>query len=483
MINLQRLWATKSFEALRQEAQANVGLKRSLGALDLVTLGIGAIMGTGIFVITGQAAALHAGPAVVVSFVIAGMAAALAALCYSEMASMIPVAGSAYTYAYAALGELCAFVIGWNLVLSYAVSAALVSVGWSGYFVALLDHAFGLKLPWQLCNSPLAYNTARHSFEATGALINVPAIVITAALSILLVFGVRESARLNAIVVVIKLAVVLIFVGVAGCYIDPNNWQPFVPKNTGVFGEFGYSGIFQAATMVFVSYIGFDAVSVAAQESKKPQRDVPIGILVSLTVCTALYVAVAAVLTGVVSYTKLSVPYPIAVGIEVTQIHWLSTLVDIGALSGLSSVILVMLLAQPRIAMAMARDGLLPGIVARIHPRYGTPYLTTLGSGFLVAVAGGLLSVDILGELVSVGTLFAFALVSFGVMVLRRRKPQLTRPFKVPGGPYLVPGLSVGVCVSLMYTATLQGVLMLLAWLALGLAYYAGVVFRRPEAP
>lgn len=467
-----RIFVRKSVEALRADAEAGGGLKRSLGAFDLTLLGIGAIMGTGIFVITGRAAAANAGPAVVFSFLIAGVAAALAALCYSEMAAMIPVSGSAYTYAYATMGELVAFILGWTLMLAYCVAVALVSVGWSGYVVSFVEQISGYKIPWEWCNAPIAWSETAGAMVRTGAMVNLPSVLVVGLIALVLVRGMRESARLNAAIVFIKVTVVLTFLVSAGMFVNPSNWHPLMPANEGVFGHFGVSGVLQAATMVFVSYIGFDAVSVAAQETREPQRALPIGILSSLAVCTLLYMAVSLVLTGVVSYTELSVPHPIAVGISVTGIPWLSTLVEIGAIAGLSSVMLVMLMAQPRIMMAMSHDGLLPSALGRVHKRFGTPAFTTLLGGAVCAAVGGTFSVDVLSEFVSIGTLFAFTLVSLGVMLLRLRQPELKRPFRVPGGPYLVPLASAAVSGMLLYTATAPALVRLGAWIALGLVFY-----------
>jgi APA family basic amino acid/polyamine antiporter len=428
------LFATKSIDRLREESAAEHGLKRSLTALDLVMLGIGAIIGTGIFVLTGRAAAANAGPGVALSFTVAGVASAFAGLCYAEMASMIPIAGSAYTYSYATMGELVAWIIGWDLILEYLVGAATVSVGWSGYVVAFVRDML--------------------------------------AVTALLVRGVKESARFNTAIVFVKVTVVLLFIAFAARFVRPAHWHPFVPPNEGPFGRFGLSGVLQGATMVFFAYIGFDAVSTAAQETRNPQRDMPIGILGSLAVCTVLYIAVSLILTGVVSYTKLSVPHPIALGVEATGQRWLETAIEVGAIAGLSSVMLVMLLGQPRIFFAMAHDGLLPRAAAKVHPRYGTPYITTILTGLVCAVAGGLLPIDILGELTSIGTLFAFVLVSIGVMILRVRRPNLPRAFKAPGGPYLVPVLGALTSGLLMYTATTATILRLFGWMALGLVIY-----------
>ena len=467
------LFAIKDVDVLRAEAQASHGLKRTLGALDLTMLGIGAIIGTGIFVLTGRAAAANAGPAVALSFIIASIASAFAGLCYAEMASMIPVAGSAYTYSYATMGELVAWIIGWDLILEYLVGAATVSVGWSGYVVAFIHDTFGVNLPEAWVNAPVKWDEVHQTFVATGAVINIPAMIVTLFVTTILVFGIKESARFNSVIVCIKVTVVLLFITFASRFIHPENWHPFIPPNQGTFGKFGISGVFQGATMVFFAYIGFDAVSTAAQECKNPQKDLPIGILGSLAICTVLYIAVSTILTGVVPYTQLSVPHPMAVGIEATGIGWLTKAVEIGAIAGLSSVMLVMLLGQPRIFYSMAHDGLFPAIAARIHPKYGTPHITTIITGVVCAIAGGLLPIDILGELTSIGTLFAFVLVSLGVMILRLKRPDLPRSFKVPGGPYIVPicgALSSGL---LMYTATTATIVRLFGWMALGLIFYA----------
>ncbi len=466
------LFATKSVDQLRSDAEHAHGLKRSLSALDLTMLGIGAIIGTGIFVLTGSAAAKNAGPAVALSFVAAGLASCFAGLCYAEMASMIPIAGSAYTYAYATMGELVAWIIGWDLILEYLVGAATVSVGWSGYVVAFVNHLFGVTLPAEWTSAPIKWVEATQSFVSTGAIINLPAMLVTLAVTAILVVGIKESARLNSIIVFLKVIVVLTFIAAAFKYVRRENWEPFIPDNQGTFGKFGMSGILQGATTVFFAYIGFDAVSTAAQEAKNPKRDLPIGILASLGICTVLYIAVSLILTGVVPYTQLNVAHPISVGIAATGIGWLTTFVEIGAIAGLSSVMLVMLLGQPRIFYSMASDGLFPQVAARIHPRFGTPHITTIATGLACAVAGGMLPIDILGELTSIGTLFAFVLVSIGVMILRLKRPDIPRAFKVPGGPYLVPILGALSSAGLMYTATTHTILRLFVWMALGIVIY-----------
>jgi len=476
------LFATKSVDDLRAHAEEDHGLKRSLTALDLILLGIGAIIGTGIFVLTGRAAAANAGPAVALSFIVAGIASAFAGLCYAEMASMIPVSGSAYTYSYATMGELVAWIIGWDLILEYLVAAAAVSVGWSGYVGAFVQHVFGVPLPTAWTSAPVVWKEGAHpnaawwqmsgDFQATGSVINLPAVLIVLAMTAILVIGIRESARFNAVIVMLKVTVVLLFIAFAAPFVQPANWHPFIPENTGTFGHFGISGVLQGATMVFFAYIGFDAVSTAAQETKNPQRDLPIGILVSLGVCTVLYILVSLILTGVVPYTELSVPHPIAVGIKATGIGWMETVVEVGAIAGLTSVMLVMLMGQPRIFFSMAVDGLFPKVATKIHPRFGTPYVTTIITGLVCALAGGLLPIDILAELTSIGTLFAFVLVSLGVMILRLKRPDIPRAFRVPGGPYWVPlcgALSSGL---LMYTATTHTIIRLVVWLFLGLIFY-----------
>jgi APA family basic amino acid/polyamine antiporter len=503
---MMSLFATKSIEQLKVDAAASGehSLKRVLGPVNLITLGIGAIIGAGIFVLTGAAAAQYAGPAIVLSFCFAGVACAFAGLCYSEFASMIPIAGSAYTYGYATLGEFIAWIIGWDLILEYSMGAATVAVGWSGYVVSIL-HDMGITVPPALMSAP---GTALVQVPASGkwemlqnvsdlvaksgpaaagltsaaeiallphatAIFNLPALIIVLIVTWILVVGIRESANVNSVIVIVKLAVVLIFIIAGIGYVKSVNWHPFIPPNTGEFGQYGFSGIVRGAGVVFFAYIGFDAVSTAAQEAKNPQRDLPLGILGSLVICTILYIAVALVLTGVVPYTALNVPDPIAVGVSAIGLPWLAVLVKAGAIAGLTSVILVMLLAQPRIFFTMANDGLLPPWAAKVHPKYRTPYITTIVTGIIVGIVAGLIPISILGELVSIGTLLAFVIVCAGVLVLRKTRPELPRPFRTPFSP-VVPVLGILSCGYLMYGLPLDTWLRLIIWMAIGLLIYFG---------
>ena len=472
----KRLFATKPIGELHEADSLNE-LHRTLDARALVLLGIGAIIGTGIFVLTGTAAANHAGPALVVSFVIAGIGCAFAGLCYAEFASMIPVSGSAYSYSYATLGESVAWFIGWNLILEYLFASATVAVGWSGYVVSLVEQ-LGILLPDALTNAPFTKGAGHFEIVRTGALLNLPAVLVVAAITALCYVGIHQSARFNALVVAIKVVVILLFIGFGMWVVDGANWQPFVPDNTGQFGRFGVSGILQAAGIIFFAYIGFDAVSTAAQEAKNPQRDMPIGILASLAICTVLYVAVSAVLTGMVHYSQLDTAAPVALALDRhPELSWLAGWIKLGAIAGMTSVMLVMTLGQPRIFYAMSRDGLLPPLFRRVHPKHKTPHIGTLITGSVAALIAGLFPVTILGELVSIGTLLAFATVCIGVLVLRYTRPDIHRPFRVPV-PWFVCVAGALICAGMMASLPTDTWVRLLVWTAAGMAIYVLYGFR-----
>jgi len=466
-------------------------LKRSLGAVNLITLGIGAIIGAGIFVLTGTAAAENAGPAVSLSFVLAGITCAFAGLCYAEFASIIPIAGSAYTYGYATLGEFVAWIIGWDLCLEYGFGAATVAAGWSGYLASLLAqfHIYippqftatpGTKLvffqnEWMPLTSLPAGMDASHLQQATG-LFNLVALLAILAVTTILVIGIKESANLNSVIVFVKLGVVGIFIVVGGWFLIQHpslaamNWHPFIPASTGS-GHFGINGIAVGAASVFFAYIGFDAVSTAAQEARNPQKDMPIGILGSLVVCTILYIIVSTILTGLVKYTNLDVAAPVAIGIKATGVGWGELLVNIGAVFGLGTVMLVMLLGQSRVFFSMSKDGLLPKWASDIHPRFRTPWISTILVGAIVAVMPAFMNIQQLSKLVNIGTLLAFTIVSAGVWVLRVREPNLPRPFKTPFVP-LVPILGIGSALFLMTRLPLITWKVMIGWLLFGLVIY-----------
>jgi len=496
-----RLLVTKPLDVLLHESQetGEHSLKRVLGPVNLITLGIGAIIGAGIFVLTGAAAANYAGPAIMLSFVLAGIACVFAGLCYAEFASLIPIAGSAYTYGYATLGELFAWIIGWDLILEYAFGAATVSSGWSGYFLSFMND-IGVHIPpaltaapgtmlvqmpngnWEhlsrMMNTITAMGLNPDSLPQMAASFNLVAFLAILAVTTILVIGIKESANFNSTIVIVKVGIVLVFIAIAGWYVIQNpektislNWKNFIPDNTGEWGHFGWSGIARAASVIFFAYIGFDAVSTAAQEARNPQKDMPIGIMGSLVICTVLYIVVSGLATAVVPYTSLNVAEPIAVAIDATGVKWGSYLVKVGAIFGLGTVMLVMLLGQSRVFYSMSRDGLLPQWAGKVHPKFRTPYISTIIVGVCVAFFGALLPINVLGELVSIGTLLAFIIVSAGVWILRKRRPDLNRPFKTPWVPF-TPIMGIVVSGLLMLSLPLDTWLRLVIWLVIGLTTY-----------
>ncbi len=466
----QGLMTRKSVEDIVKSGEADGHkLSKTLGPFSITAMGIGAIIGAGIFVLTGTAAARYAGPSIMLSFVLGGIVCGFVGLCYSELAAMLPVSGSSYTYTYVTLGELFAWMIGWDLVLEYAMGAATVAVGWSGYAASILRNV-GIVIPPTFAAAPGTEVTLADGSTAT-AIVNLPAAFIIAAITALLVLGTKESARLNNVMVAIKLTVVVAFIAVGAFFVNPANWHPFIPASTGEYGHYGLSGILRGSAVVFFAFIGFDAVSTAAQEAEAPQRDMPIGILGSLVICTLLYVAVAAVLTGLVPYGELNVADPIAKGVDVIGLTWFSILVKIGALTGLTTVILVLLYGQSRIFMTMAQDGLLPRLFAHLHPTLNTPYRSQILIGVLVAAVAALVPINILGEMVSIGTLFAFVLVCGAVIYLRRSAARTYRPFRVPGVP-VVPICGILFCLLLMSGLPLFTWARLFIWMAVGMAIY-----------
>jgi basic amino acid/polyamine antiporter, APA family len=469
------LFRRKSVTDLQAEAESDHSLKRALGALNLTMLGIGAIIGTGIFVLTGTVAAQNAGPAVVLSFVLAGVASVFAALCYSEFASLVPMAGSAYTYGYATLGELIAWIIGWDLILEYALGAVTVAIGWSGYVVSFLKD-IGITVPPALSAARGTLVTLADGSTVT-AIFNLPAVLIIAIVTTLLVVGIKESANVNNVIVFVKVAVVLVFIVGAFHAINPANWHPFMPPSTGTRGEFGWTGVMTGAGIVFFAYIGFDAVSTAAQEAKNPQKDMPVGIIGSLLICTVLYIMVSAIATGVMPYKELNVPDPIAVVADRAGLGWISSLIKLGAIAGLSSVILVMLLGQSRVFWTMSKDGLLPKFVSQIHPKFRTPWITSIITGIAVAFVSSLLTVREAGSLVSIGTLLAFVIVSIGILVLRVREPDLPRTFKTPWVWFVAP-MGVISAVYLMASLPWRTWERLIIWFVVGMVLYFGYGVR-----
>ncbi|MCK9207811.1 MAG: amino acid permease [Salinivirgaceae bacterium] len=460
---------SSQIDRLIKQSEDN-SLNRTLGPVNITLLGIGAVIGAGIFVLTGTAAANYAGPGIVISFIISGIACGFAALCYAEFASMLPVAGSAYTYAYATMGKTVAWIIGWDLILEYLFSASAVAVGWSGYMVSFLND-FGIHIPRAFCSAPFIQSA--DGIVRSGAFFDIPAMLIVGLLTAILYVGIKESTRFNNLIVYVKVGVVLLFVFVGYKYINLANWTPFIPENTGKFGEFGWSGILRGAGVIFFAYIGFDAVSTVAQEAKNPKRDMPIGIILSLAVCTILYIAVALVLTGIIDYRLLNVADPIAVGINSigSQLMWLRPIIKIGALAGLSSVILVMLLGQPRIFYSMSKDGFLPPVFSKIHPRFKTPHINTIITGVVTLIIAGLLPIGILGELVSIGTLLAFAIVCGGILVMRHTHPELPRGFRTPWVPF-VPIMGVLTSLAQMVALPFDTWMRLVIWMAIGMVIY-----------
>jgi APA family basic amino acid/polyamine antiporter len=465
-----KLWATMPMDQIAAESRDSK-LKRSLGPWHLTMLGIGCTIGTGIFVLTGVQAATHAGPAIVLSFIIAGLGCVFAGLCYAEFAAMVPLAGSAYTYSYATLGEFAAWFIGWDLILEYGVAGSTVAVGWGRYLTKLLEH-FGIPaLPAALTSAPL---DAPDGFRivTTGAIINLPAIFIVAVVTFICYIGIKQSAWVNNIIVIIKVSIVVVIIAAGSFFISTHNWTPFIPPNTGHFGDFGWSGVIRAAAVIFFAYVGFDAVSTAAQEAKNPQRDVSFGLMASLLICTLLYILMSGVLTGLLPYQQLDSAAPVAVALDAhPELRVLSTWVIVGALMGLTSVILVLALGQARIMLAMARDGLLPTSLAAVHPRFRTPHVATIITGVFVMLLAGLFPINILSELVSIGTLLAFTMVCISVLVLRYTRPQLQRPFRVRF-PWIICSLGVLFCVGMMGFLSIGNWIRLLVWALIGVAIY-----------
>ncbi len=482
---MANLFARKPLELLLKEMAGDNRLRRVLGPVQLTSLGVGAIVGTGIFVLTGVAARERAGPAMILSFVVAGFACALAALCYAEFASMAPVAGSAYTYAYATLGELLAWIIGWDLILEYAVTAGAVAHGASHYFQDLIG-IFNLRLPDIITDAPFDYNATLGKFVATGRILDLPAMIIVGAVTVVLVIGIKESASFNAAMVILKVLIVIFVIAVGAFYINTANWQPFAPYGYSGINFFGKTllgqtdkggqplGMLAGAAIIFFAYIGFDSVSTHSEEARRPERDVPIGIIASLLICTVLYMGVGAVLTGMVPYNTIDINAPVSGAFKQVGLTWAQFIISLGALIGITSVVLVTMLSQARILLAMARDGLLPAsFFGDVHPRFRTPWKSTIVTGIFAALLSSLLPLRLLSDLVNIGTLLAFVIVCAAVLIMRRTNPDAPRPFRAPLVP-LVPILGILTCLLLMFSLPAENWLRLAGWLVLGFVIYFG---------
>lgn len=471
------IWSRKTELQLEDASEHGAyQLRRSLGPLQLIALGIGVVIGAGLFSITGMAASNHAGPAIIISFVIAAIGCAFAGLCYSELVSMIPVCGSAYTYAYVAMGELIAWIIGWNLILEYAIGASAVSISWSAYLVSFL-HDFNIHLPPEWTASPWQEVVLADGQRAYGY-INLPALFIVVAASLILMRGMKDSATITSLIVVVKVSIIIVFIAVGINYINPSNYVPFIPENTGEFGEFGWSGILRAAGIVFFSYIGFEAISTASQEAVNPQRTIPIGIMGTLAISTVLYILFATVMLGLANYKELDVAAPVAVAIGKTPYWWLNWLVKLAIIAGFSSVIIVLLLGQSRIFYSMARDRMLPEVFSRIHPIYHTPWKSNQILMVFVGLFGAFVPLSVVGNMTSIGTLMAFVIVCAGVLVLRYRQPDLPRTFRVPYSP-LIPTLGIITCSIMMFSLEFETWMRLIVWLTIGMFIYVFYVRHR----
>jgi APA family basic amino acid/polyamine antiporter len=472
LIMIDRLFKKKDISVILSEpTQGAGGLKRSLSATNLITLGIGAIVGTGIFVITGQAAAMYAGPALTISFIISALSCVMAGLCYAEFAAMIPVSGGVYSYSYTTMGEILAWFVGWILILEYLFACSSVAVGWSGYMLSLLRE-WGVHFPEQIAGATFDH-LKDGSWIWTGKIVNFPAVFIVAIVSAFLIGGIKQSAFVNNIIVVVKVGVILLFIGFGLSYIDTSNWVPYIPENTGEYGNYGWTGILRGAAVVFYAYLGFDALSTAAGEARNPQKDMPKGILISLLICALLYIAVTTVLTGIVNYKELNVDAPIALAIDRagTGLSWLSPFIKLGAIAGLSSVILVMMLGQSRIYYAISKDGLLPETFSRVSPKHGVPHNATIFASIVTGLIAGLFPLHVLSELVSIGTLMAFTIVCLSIVILRKTQPNLKRPFKTPLVPFL-PLLGAAICIIQMLSLPWNTWVRMIGWTVLGFIIY-----------